>query len=429
MPLDPRWQQDLTNPIRRLGFYIALMLIFVRFSMIHELLSFYFRVPVYLLAALGIPCVFLAIISGGLRRTLRFRMSYYWLGFMGWLVLAIPLSYWVGGSLFWVSSYFRTQFVMLFVVAGLVMGWKECRQVMYAIALGALVNVITAQVFQSQDGARLSLVFAGSISNSNDFAAHLMLCLPFVLFFFVTAGPNFLLRIITLIVAGVAYHVIMSTGSRGALVAIIVASTYALVRAPAHLRIAGIIVMPLLVLLSVGLLPKETLSRYGTLFGTAAGEEDLAAKASSQTRTYLLRTSTLFSLQHPLLGVGPGEFEDHEAEIAKSANRRAVWMPTHNSYTQISSEAGIPALLFMIAALVSTYRILNNIYKQARTRAVLRPIMMASFCTMLAMVSFCSVIFFLSLAYKFYLPALSGLAIALNGAAQAEFAKVKPAGS
>ena len=42
------------------------------------------------------------------------------------------------------------------------------------------------------------------------------------------------------------------------------------------------------------------------------------------------------------------------------------------------------------------------------------------------MVAFCAAIFFLSLAYHFYLPAISGIAIALSAAAQTEFAKVRP---
>jgi O-antigen ligase len=424
---DPRWQQDLTNPVRRIGFYIAWIFVFVRFGMIHEVLSIYFNGTVYLLAALGAPCVFLAVMTGGLRRTLRFHTASYWLGFMVWLVLAIPLSSWRIGSLSLVSSYFRTQFVMLFVIGGLVMGWKEFRQMTHAVALGALTNVMTARLFQQQtadgDGLRFQ---GGSIANINDFAAHLLLVLCFVLLVFLAAEKNWVTRMSALGLLGAGLYAVIRTGSRGALVALALAAVYALARASGPMRAAGIIALPLLVTLAIGLLPKSTLMRYATLFTEASEAEDQAAVLSAHARTYLLQTSALFSLQHPLLGVGPGEFEDYEAKTAKEAGRRAAWQVSHNTYTQISSEAGIPALLFVIAALVSTYRILNNVFKQARTQVVFQPIMMASFCLMLAMVTFCSAIFFLSLAYKFYLPALSGFAIALSCAAQAEFAKVKP---
>src|SRR5262245_66223690 len=190
---------DLTNPLRRIGVYFALLFVFVRFSVIHEVALFYTGRHLHLVVALGVPCILLTAISGGIRRTLHYRTSYYWLAFMGWLVLAVPFSSWRGGSLTSVFTYFHSQFVMLFIIAGLVMSWKECGRMIYAVALGALRNVLTAKLFPGLDSdSRLGLdlgVGGGSISNANDFAAHLLLVLPFVLFVFLTAGRNLLTRI------------------------------------------------------------------------------------------------------------------------------------------------------------------------------------------------------------------------------------------
>src|SRR5262249_8290838 len=176
-PPDPYWQMDLANPLRRIGVYFALLFVFVRFSMIHEVALFYTGRHLYLVAALGVPCIAFTAISGGIRRTLHYRMSYYCLAFMGWLVLAVPLSAWRGGSFTLVFTYFQTQFVMLFIIAGLIMTWKECRRMIYAVALGALTNVLTAKLFPDVDSdSRLGLglgLSGGSITNANDFAAHL----------------------------------------------------------------------------------------------------------------------------------------------------------------------------------------------------------------------------------------------------------------
>jgi hypothetical protein len=88
---------------------------------------------------------------------------------------------------------------------------------------------------------------------------------------------------------------------------------------------------------------------------------------------------------------------------------------------QVASECGIPALILFLCGIVSTFRLLNSTFRQARRRSDCEDIAAASFFAMLAMVAFCTAIFFLSFAYFFYLPALAGLAIALDRTALAEF--------
>src|SRR2546430_13052290 len=102
------------------------------------------------------------------------------------------------------------------------------------------------------------------------------------------------------------------------------AAVYALARVSGPMRAAGVIALPLLVILAVGLLPKTALMRYATLFVEASEAEDQDAVLSARARAYLLPTRARFTLQHPLLGVGPGEFADYEAKTAKDAGRRAA---------------------------------------------------------------------------------------------------------
>jgi O-antigen ligase len=136
----------------------------------------------------------------------------------------------------------------------------------------------------------------------------------------------------------------------------------------------------------------------------------------------LLKSSIQFTMQHPIFGVGPGEFSDYEAAFAKSESRRAAWQVTHNAYTQVSSEAGIPALLFYLAAIVMTFRTFGRVYRAARARPQLRSMAIACFCCQLSMVGFCTATVFLSLAYTMYLPTMSGLALAVGQSLDLELA-------
>jgi len=83
------------------------------------------------------------------------------------------------------------------------------------------------------------------------------------------------------------------------------------------------------------------------------------ASLSAQQRKELLFKSLKVTVRHPLFGVGPGNFE-----VVSGA-----WDVTHNSYTQISAEGGIPAffcryLSFGVDLLIS--ETLENIEKQDR---------------------------------------------------------------
>ena len=71
-------------------------------------------------------------------------------------------------------------------------------------------------------------------------------------------------------------------------------------------------------------------------------------------------------MEHPIFGVGPGIFTVGEADLAKSEGQAAQWHVSHNSYTQVSSEMGIPGLLLYLAALWGTLS--NIVWFRRRSR-------------------------------------------------------------
>jgi putative inorganic carbon (hco3(-)) transporter len=148
--------------------------------------------------------------------------------------------------------------------------------------------------------------------------------------------------------------------------------------------------------------------------------------ASKEVRVALLKARASLTPEHPLFGVGPGEFSDVMTGKAAAKGLRNASQVAHNAYTQLSCEAGIPALIFLIAAIVSTYRLLARTEKLARSSPAHREMGIAAFYVIVALVAFSTCICFLSLIYRFYLPALSGMAIALAEAARREITTPKP---
>jgi O-antigen ligase len=293
-----------------------------------------------------------------------------------------------------------------------------------AIAAATLFNLATAHYFvqTTTSGDRLALSWEGTIANSNDLAAHLLLVLPFLLFYLIKPGTNTIVRVVAAGALSVGLFTVLHTGSRGALVALIVTVLYVLITGSMKQRVAVAILTPLMALALLSLIPASTWNRLTSFSESDASSAE--AIESTQSREYLFQKSILFTFQRPIFGVGPGQFSSYEGSTEVSQGERGNWHETHNSYTQVSSECGIPALIFYLLALFSTFGLLRKIKKKA-TEEKQQEIVMAVFCVTIALVAYCTATAFVSFAYRFYLPALSGLVIAIWRAVQEDRGLVK----
>src|SRR6266436_2986938 len=83
---------------RKIAFWFGVGLVFVRFSMLNEMLSYIAGRNFYLLYLFGIPVIVGLVVSGGIGRVLRERPAILWLCFGVWAAMAIPFSIWRGDS-------------------------------------------------------------------------------------------------------------------------------------------------------------------------------------------------------------------------------------------------------------------------------------------------------------------------------------------
>jgi O-antigen ligase len=220
---------------------------------------------------------------------------------------------------------------------------------------------------------------------------------------------------------GVAYGLcqVASTASRGAAVALLAGLLFTLLRGTTTQRFGSLAAAPLAALLIFVMVPKDALTRIRA-FSSADNAVQAEAVESAQSRMYLMAKSITYTGEHPLFGVGPGQFSLFEGTHNQVIGTHGMWHETHNSFTQVSSECGIPALLFFVAGILSTFLLNNSVYREARRRPDCEDIRAAFFYTMLGMVVFCVAIAFLNFGYFFYLPALAGLSIAMAAAAREE---------
>lgn len=148
--------------------------------------------------------------------------------------------------------------------------------------------------------------------------------------------------------------------------------------------------------------------------------DEKSAVGSTRARKMLFQESVRVMLEYPALGVGPGIFS---AALAKEQEKRGqfqTWHEAHNSFTQLGSEAGIPALAIYLAITLYCLKRTFSIYRRARGDP--NQIMI---CRMAASLFMAVVIYVIcaslgTYTYTYHLPVLAGLVQALDSCVRKE---------
>lgn len=420
------------NNATGIAFWAALAMIFVRMSVLPEILSYITGVNTYVLYIIGPPALLGVLFTGGVARVYRSKAAWYWTGFFVCALVAIPFSSWVGGSAQLLSTYARTNFICLLTLAGTVVRWKEIRRTFFFMALAGLVVLVVIRLLATPDAeGRLALdVQDSTIGNSNDLAAHVMLLMPFILYLGFKPGGKKLSRIFVSLGGLYSLWIILGTSSRGALIGLAVMAAFLFFKATGGQRIAVLAGIPIIAMLLLAILPEKNIARLKTLLSASPSNDSsgIAAEAgeSMESRSYLLKKSIEYTISHPILGVGPGQFATFEGSASRLAGQHGNWHETHNTYTEISSECGLPALIFALAGIVSSFSIVNRTLKRARLLGN-QEVAGACICYMTAWIGYLVTLLFLAGAYRFTLPTMIslGIAIGLAGASELNAAETQ----
>ena len=410
----------------KIAFTCGLWMLFIRISVLPEVIVNLIHVDTYILYLITPPVVLGLIVTGGFGRALRNLPVMFWCGMLVCMLCSVPFSIWVGNSAQKVLTYARTDFIALFVLAGTVVNWGQIRRVCNMLAGAGVAVICVAAVWARPDSeGRLMLDFGGTIGNSNDLAAHLILLMPFMVLHAIKPGRGALVRYGLFGLTLYGLWIIIGTASRGALISVAVITLILFMRSKASHKLMIGVAIPALAAIVMVIAPGKVLERLATLFiSEAVSEVSAEAGASMDSRRYLLEQSIKFTLENPLFGVGPGQFANFEGQYMTALGKHGNWHATHNSYTEMSSECGMPALIFMILGLGSAVVIANRTYVRARKMGN-EEIMRVSLYFLCAMLAYAVTITFLSCAYRFTLPTMVGFAVAIRNASLTQLTLTK----
>jgi len=362
------------------------------------------------------------IMTGTTKAIFRTDIGRVMTAFTFWVMICVPFSFWRGGS---------TQIFILavqalglmFFMAAFIRTLEDCYRVMYVMALAA--GAISVLSFFMGAGARVGDPRIGlgdaannTLGDANLLALYLIIGLPFV--WFSTTWKRGIIKIGLMLAIIPVLAALGRTGSRMGLLALAAGMLFFLVFASVPQRVFLILGGMVALMLGATMLPQRITERFTTLFHPASKAAEEAA-GSAEARKDMLRRSIEITLEHPLLGVGPGEFMDDEAAEDMAVGKRGMWHYTHNAYTELSSETGIPGMVIFLIAFWRSYKGLTPFRNRFPSLQVRRAALGIQIAVLVAAIG----AFFLSIAYSGILYAVMGISAAFQLAAAKQYKLLK----
>jgi O-antigen ligase len=414
---------DESNPLQMAGFFLLQGFVFLSCSRLSDIYLSPLHLPL-LFSTLALICM---VMSGGLMRALSTTPAKLLIAFTVWMIVILPFSSWKGGSFDTLRDNWSRSVSSFILVAGLTVSLSNCRRIMVALMLGSTLGGLIALLKNHRPGGRLSLP-VGLFVNSNDMAQMMLLALPITALLW---GRGLLKSLAAIVAAIILLLTILGSGSRSALLSVGVIAFLVFLRASAVQRLLIVVTVFAGIVLAAAIIPRATLMRYATIFGgsdevqVAESEEEANAMSrtasaleSSESRKKLFLRSIELTLRNPLFGVGPGVFQVAATDLSRDKGERAMWLETHNTYTQVSSGTGIPGALLYLGMVLSCFRAILKLEKAALKDPRLEELLLLTRIMLFALTGFAVTSFFSSVAYKFMFPTVLGMAVALIRAGQ-----------
>ena len=303
------------------------------------------------------------------------------------LFITAPLSpVWKGGAFSTTLDFAKVVLIVLVTVMAVNTAKRLRRLLLIQAASVAAISAVAVWKGRMV-GSRLGGVLSGNYSNPNDLALAIVISLPLCLAL-LYLSKNIIWKTAWALAMVIMSYAVVLTGSRGGFLSLAVATGVCLWEFAIRGRRPYLLVLTAVAVVILWFASSATLSER--LMGTFNSTDDVeSAYGSAQARTELLWRSVEVTFTHPLFGVGPGNFPVMSGS----------WHVTHNSYTQMSAEGGLPALILYVMILWRGFKNVRATKRLARSKeefALIAGALHAS------LAGFAVGSFFSSYAYQFF---------------------------
>jgi putative inorganic carbon (HCO3(-)) transporter len=335
----------------------------------------------------GLAIIALLFALNGNRQRLPREVIYLMLLFVQ-LWIAVPMSpVWRGGAFNTVLDF--TKVLPIVILMALVVNTIKKLRWLILIQAASVATIAAATIWKGhQHGGRLEGALGGNYGNANDLAIAIAIAAPLCLYFLFRSRSKLGKATWALGILVMVYAAFL-TLSRSGLIALITATAICLWEFAIRGRRRYMLVAALVAGIAFWVYVGSGLSSRFKGAADSTNADQASAYESAQQRRELLIQSLRITAEHPLFGVGPGNFP------ILSGN----WHVTHNSYTQMSSEGGVLALVFYLMIIwrgFSNLAATKRLSRSSEERRILAGALRAS------LMAFLVGSFFASEAYLFF---------------------------
>lgn len=276
----------------------------------------------------------------------------------GFVMLAtIPFSIWPGGALSeFVESYLKVVMVFILMVNTLTTP-RRLEQITWLIlvccgyiALRAVFDY--ARGVNLVENGRVAGAVSGIFGNPNDLALNMVTFLPAAMMVMLSGRYSAVRRLSAAGIAVLMVATVVFTKSRAGVLGT-GAMLAALLFVGRKVRPAFTLASLVALLLATPFLPASFWHRMATIGNEEVDKAEFTG--SAEARRLLLQEGLKAFVDHPLTGVGIGQFKNYNPP-----DRKEKWRETHNSLLQVAADVGIFGLaafgFLVFSAAAASYR-------------------------------------------------------------------------
>lgn len=390
--------------------WLALVLIILVATRLQELFSFVALIrPALLALVLGSILLATKATPSAVRSVFSYRPARVVLGFWAVMALSIPFALWP--ALAFKTTQALAASILLFLA---ILFCSPLRRTVDRLTIGLVAGAAVYGLYAKlagYTGADGRLEAGSGMYDSNDMASLMAICFPLaVLLGFRHRGK---LRFLGFGTALLLVVVVIASGSRGGTLALAAGGIVLPFGARGIKRIPAVV---MLVLAMVSVWSFGGKSFRDRMTSLTSLEQDYNY-TDEYGRKQIWKRGRGYYREHPVIGVGAGNFPIAEGGNWADENRRGKWSNAHNAYVQVFAELGTIGGGLFVMILFVAFRRSFRLWRGVRIRdgtLLHRPELFAALCAYMVAA------YFLSAAYYPPLYALLGIIFLADRAAIVE---------
>jgi O-antigen ligase len=254
------------------------------------------------------------------------------------ILLTVPTSIWIGGSVGVFTDLYLKVALIFMLMVNCATSPRRIERICWVIVLAfGYISVLAWRDYalgqNLWEGHRVGGAAGGFFENPNDLALNIAAFLPLAMMYVQRPGPaakRVLSAVIVVLMLGALVFTKSRSGMVGAAAMFVVYLVVTRSLTPTTILagvVAGMLIVPVL--------PQSFWERMASITDESKDET-----GSREARRVLLEQAWMIFLEHPITGIGAGQFMNYGPP-----GRAEKWRVTHNVMLQIAAEIGVFGLI------------------------------------------------------------------------------------